>query len=455
MIKQRQYRSYTLQSFRKIPQVELLSEEQRQEIEVVGNVLPFKTNSYVVDELIDWDRVPHDPMYRLTFPQRGMLSRRDFDQVRRWLTEGAAPNTIRDGVNDIRYRLNPHPAGQLEKNVPEIDGIKLPGIQHKYRETVLFFPQQGQTCHAYCTFCFRWPQFVGMDEIKFAMRENELLVRYLQQNPEVTDIIFTGGDPMVSSAKVFARYIDALLEADLPNLKNIRIGSKSLTFWPYKFVTDKDADAFLNLFQKVNDRGRHLTFMAHFNHPVELSTDVVAEAIRRIRQTGTEIRTQAPLMRGINDHPDIWAELWRRQVQLGCVPYYMFIARDTGAQQYFAVRLERCWKIYKRALRQVSGICRTARGPSMSADPGKVQVLGVQEIRGEKVFVLNFLQARNPEWVGRPFFAKFDPDAIWLDDLEPAFDAEHFFFDKEEEEDINGEPTPLLLDELPTPEFTK
>ena len=45
----------------------------------------------------------------------------------------------------------------------------------------------------------------------------------------------------------------------------------------------------------------------------------------------------------------------------------------------------------------------------MSASPGKVQVLGTQEIHGEKVFVLNFLQGRNPDWVGRPFFAKYDP----------------------------------------------
>ena len=44
-------------------------------------------------------------------------------------------------------------------------------MQHKYRETVLFFPSQGQTCHAYCTYCFRWAQFVGLDDLKFASRE--------------------------------------------------------------------------------------------------------------------------------------------------------------------------------------------------------------------------------------------------------------------------------------------
>ena len=65
----------------------------------------------------------------------------------------------------------------------------------------------------------------------------------------------------------------------------------------------------------------------------------------------------------------------------------------------------------------------------MSAFPGKVRVAGISEIRGEKVFVLELLQARNPQWTYRPFFAKFDPEASWFDDLKPAFGAHRFFFD--------------------------
>ena len=65
-------------------------------------------------------------------------------------------------------RLNPHPAGQMELNIPRIGDEPVPGMQHKYPETVLFFPQQGQTCHAYCTYCFRWAQFVGEPDLKMA-----------------------------------------------------------------------------------------------------------------------------------------------------------------------------------------------------------------------------------------------------------------------------------------------
>jgi L-lysine 2,3-aminomutase len=244
-------------------------------------------------------------------------------------------------------------------------------------------------------------------------------------------VIFTGGDPMVMSAKNLAVYLDALLDADLPGLKNIRIGTKTLAFWPYRYLTDPDADEVLDIFRRVVDRGIHLAFMAHFSHPVELSTGAVQEAIGRILKTGVQIRTQSPVLNHINARADIWASMWKQQVSLGMIPYYMFVARDTGAKEYFALPLGRTWQIFRKAYGQVSGICRTVRGPSMSANPGKVQILGVTEVRGERVFVLNFIQARNPEWVGRPFFAAYNDHAYWLNDLKPAFGKSEFFYSRE------------------------
>ncbi len=429
------YKAYTLGNFRKIPQVkENLSEDQIFAIDVVARVLPFKTNSYVVDELIDWDDVPDDPIYVLNFPQKEMLEPLHFDEMAALVRRDAPKAEIDALANRIRLQLNPHPAGQMEHNVPEINGTKLTGMQHKYRETVLFFPSNGQTCHAYCTFCFRWPQFVGMDELKFAMKETELLVEYLRAHPEVTDVLFTGGDPMVMRTKNLERYIRPLLEAKLPNLRTIRIGTKALGYWPYRFTTDEDADDVLQLFRDVSDAGIHLAIMAHFNHGRELSTKAVEEAIRNIKKTGAEIRTQSPLMRNINDDPKVWSEMWRRQVDLGCIPYYMFIARDTGAQQYFSVPLVRAWEIFREAYSSVSGVCRTVRGPSMSADPGKVQVLGVTEIGDRKVMTLRMLQGRNPDWALRPFFAEYDASAVWLSDLRPAFGESEFFWERELQE---------------------
>jgi KamA family protein len=426
---QKKYKAYSLHNFRKIPQMSLLSEEQKMIIEVVGHVLPFKTNNYVLDELIDWTNFENDPMFLLTFPQKGMLATEEYNKVEAWIKDGRRKKEMKTDIDKIRLALNPHPAGQKTQNVPELYGVELPGIQHKYDETVLFFPRRGQTCHAYCTFCFRWPQFVGMDDLKFAMNETDRVVGYLKQHPEVTDLIFTGGDPMIMASHVFERYLDTILEADIPHLQNIRIGTKSLTFWPYKYTTDKDAEHILSIFKKVKKSGKHLTIMAHFNHPVEISTPVVKQAIENILACGVQIRTQAPIMKGINDNANDWASMWREQVKLGCVPYYMFVARDTGARDFFAVPLEKCYNLFRDAYSQVSGICRTVRGPSMSAAPGKVQVLGTQKVHGEKVFVLQFLQGRNPDWVARPFFAQYNAKALWLTDLKPAFGDTHFFYE--------------------------
>jgi len=429
------YQSYSLNNYRQIPQVENLSSELKTAIEVVGNVLPFKTNNYVVDELINWQNVPNDPMFILTFPQREMLQPEHYSLMATALGNLSTRAEINEIATKIRLQLNPHPAGQMEHNVPKIDGVKLTGMQHKYRQTVLFFPANGQTCHAYCTFCFRWPQFVGINEWKFAMRETELLVSYLKQHTEVTDLLFTGGDPLIMKTKTLAAYIEPLLEEDIPNLQTIRIGTKALGYWPQRFLFDDDADDLIHLFERIVSSGKNLSIMAHFNHPVELSTDIVKAAIKRIRATGAQIRTQSPLLKNINDSPAIWADMWRKQVNLSCNPYYMFIARDTGAQDYFAVPLVKAWQIFQEAYQQVSGICRTVKGPSMSCTPGKVQVLGVSEIpfngTRKKIITLRFLQGRNPDWIARPFFAEYDENARWIDELKPAFGEEKFFFEKQ------------------------
>jgi len=359
-----------------------------------------------------------------------MLSNKHFSKVEKLVDSGASEAIIKEKVNAIRLSLNPNPSGQ-HLNVPTIGGVKLNGVQHKYRETVLFFPSQGQTCHAYCTFCFRWPQFSGMEGMKFAMKETELLIKYLLKHKKVTDLLFTGGDPLTMNASRIAEYVDALLDDNLQHIQTIRFGTKAFAFWPYRFLSDPDSDDLLRTFEKIVKKGKNLAIMANFNHPVELTTNAAQESIRRVRATGAQIRTQSPLLNHINNKPELWAEMWRKQVNLNCIPYYMFVARDTGSSKFFDVPLVNCWNTFRKAYQQVSGVCRTVRGPSMSATPGKVQVLGVTEIKGEKVFVLRFLQGRNPDWAARPFFAKFDPKATWLSSLQPAFGDEKFFFEEE------------------------
>ncbi len=426
-IEPRRYVAVTRRDLRRLPQLRVLGPERLLAMEALATVLPFRANTYVLDELIDWENIPDDPLFQLTFPQEGMLDPGDFRRLVDLLRKGAPGAEVRALAREIRLRMNPHPAGQVRLNVPRLDGEPVPGLQHKYRETVLFFPGPGQTCHAYCTYCFRWAQFVGMDELKFASREAERLVRYVERHPEVSSVLVTGGDPMVMRTRVLARYLEPLLRVE--SIRSIRIGTKALSWWPYRFVTDDDADDLLRLFERIRRAGKHLALMAHVSHPRELRPKPARVAIRRVQETGAVIRCQAPVIRHVNDDPATWAEMWREEVHLGMVPYYMFVERDTGPKRYFELPLARVLEIFQEAYRQVSGLARTVRGPSMSATPGKVLVQGTARIRGEKVFVLSFLQGRDPDWVGRPFFARYDERATWLDELVPALGEPEFFFE--------------------------
>lgn len=422
---------YSTKNFETLPQLQKLPKSERLAMKAVSQVLPFRTNNYVVENLIDWNNIPDDPIFRLNFPHRDMLPVPIIKRMVELLEQNASKETIRDYANEIRTRFNPHPAGQKEHNVPKLNGEPIPGIQHKYKETLLVFPSAGQSCHAYCTFCFRWPQFVGVSDWKFATREQGLFLDYLRQHREITDVLFTGGDPMTMTTKILSLYIEPLLGNGFEHIQNIRIGTKSLSYWPYRYLTDPDAPDLIRLFEKVSQKNKHLAIMAHFNHWKELDTPVAKKAIQRIRSSGAEIRTQSPLVRHVNDIPEVWTKMWKLQVNLGCIPYYMFIERQTGAQDYFEIPLVECLEIFRKAIQNVSGLSRTVRGPVMSSLPGKVCIDGIAEIGSEKVFVLSFLQARKPNWCKQSFFAEYSDTATWLDELKPAFNQEAFFYQSE------------------------
>ncbi|MCD0468050.1 KamA family radical SAM protein [Flavobacterium sp. ENC] len=406
------FKSYTLGQLEKIPQLSGLSEEQLEEIKIVSSIYPFKTNNYVLEKLIDWNNIPDDPIFRLNFPHKGMLLTEDFEQLKHIRANGT-DEEIKEVIYNIRMKLNPHPAGQVDLNSAYINDDKLEGIQHKYKDILLFFPSQSQTCHAYCTFCFRWPQFINDLDFKIQSKEIGPLLEYLNENPQISEVLFTGGDPMIMNSRVLDSYIEPLLKVD--SIKTIRIGTKALSYWPYKFTTDEDAEGMLNVLAKVTKAGKHLGFMAHFNHPVELEPPVVKEAIDNLIKIGATIRTQSPLLRFINNSPETWTKMWEKQVQLNCVPYYMFLPRDTGAQHYFAETLERAHEIYSEAIRNCTGLASTAKGPVMSMTNGKVEILGVKE----DIYTLRYVKHRDDSKTFKVFTAQsISPKPMWIGDLE-------------------------------------
>ena len=139
------FKPYTRQTIALARQWQWMSPDLQEAVQVVSHVLPFRVNEYVLDQLIDWDRIPDDPIFRLTFPHRDMLPAREYERLRDLVLYKKDNEAIAKLVHQIRMRMNPHPAGQMTHNVPRVNDAPLKGLQHKYKETVLFFPSSGQT----------------------------------------------------------------------------------------------------------------------------------------------------------------------------------------------------------------------------------------------------------------------------------------------------------------------
>ncbi len=413
--------TYNSRNYRDIEYMKYLPEEVKKEIDIVSSVIPFKTNNYVTDYLIDWENYKDDPIYILNFPNKDMLTQDQYEKVQKVLDGKHSEVDVKRVVNKVRMQMNPHPAQQMT-NIPVLHGEELTGAQHKYKDIVLFFPSQGQTCHAHCTFCFRWPQFVKDLDLKFSMREIGKIVEYIRQNEQINEILFTGGDPMIMSPAELSKYIDVLIDSGVKNLENIRFGTKSLSYWPFTFLPEfsDEAEDMLKLFRKITSSGIHLGFMAHFNHPNELDNGIVQQAIFNIRQTGAEIRTQAPILNHINNNSDDWARMWKMQVKLGMIPYYMFVERETGPYDYFRIPLAEVYKTYRNAIRKTGSFAKTVTGPVMSADKGKVHILGIvtNPVNGADYFMMQYVRHRDYRQTYKPFFMEYDAEASWVDQLQ-------------------------------------
>ncbi|MFF3316598.1 KamA family radical SAM protein [Streptomyces sp. NPDC003035] len=393
--------------------------------EVVGHVLPFKVSAHVTDQLIDWSRAPDDPLYRLVMPHRDMLASADFAAVE--AARDAGEQRLRLTVSGVRDRLDPYPqpnpypqpSGRPRRDTPE-DGQ---GLQQEDAETLLVFPRQGQTCHSYCAYCFRWPQFTGETATRPPVSGPEAMTAHLDRHPEITDVLLTGGDPLVMRTELLDAYVAPLLaEERRDRIRTVSIGTKAVSFSPERFLTAPDADDLLRLFERVVASGRRLALTLHVSHPRELHPEPARHALRRLRDTGAVLRSQAPVVRHVNDDPDVWARMWQEGVELGIVPCSMFVERDAGPRRYFGLPLSRALTVYADALRQVSGpagAARASRGPVMSTELGTIAIEGIAHLPDGPAFALRVLRARDPALVGTLAHARYDPVAQGWSDLVP------------------------------------
>jgi KamA family protein len=273
----------------------------------------FRANDYYLS-LINWDD-PADPISRLVVPH---------------------------GDEGTRF-------GSLDPS-DEASNTLMPGLQHKYADTALLLVTDQ--CAGFCRYCFRKRLFIT--ETRETRRRCGPGIEYIAAHPEITDVLLTGGDPLVLSTARLRDIVERIME--IPHVRTIRIGSKVPAFDPYRITADPSLG---DLTRDVVASGRAVYFMTHFDHPREMTAEA-RDAVAMLRSAGALCANQSPITRGINDDPGALAELFETCTVVGCPQYYVFQCRPTLGNAPFTMPITRAFDIVSRG---------RARGSRLSPRP--------------------------------------------------------------------------------------
>ncbi len=346
------------------PLNENLNPGQLSALESVERVYPFRSNEYYLS-LINQGN-PNDPIRKIIVPDPRELS-----------------NT---GSLD--------PSGE-ESYTP------IPGVQHKYPQTALLMV--SNTCAGICRFCFRKRLFTGANPPPIC--DIDKATDYLQSKPDVSDVLLSGGDPLMLAASKLDQILTRVRE--ITTIPTIRIGTKVPAYDPHRLTEDSD---FCDVLVKHADPEHKIYLISHFNHPQEI-TDSSRSAISALKNTGVELINQTPILDGVNDNPDIMALLFKTLSQIGVSPYYVFQCRPTCGNSHLTVPIEQALHVVHEAQARCSGLAKQARY-IMSHKTGKIEILG----KTSKHIFMKYHQATSPADINNMLVYKPNAKALWLED---------------------------------------
>ncbi len=363
-----------------IDKIQEIPGSERLDLSEVTTKFAFRTNEYYAS-LINWED-PEDPIRKIIIPDS-----RELDE---W--------------------------GDLDASSEKTYTVA-PGVQHKYPQTALVLAVD--VCGGFCRFCFRKRLFMNnRDEIARDLTEG---IAYIRAHPEITNVLLTGGDPLILATGKLESIIRRIREID--HVQIIRIGSKMVAFNPFRVLNDPELPAMIRKFSTPQKR---IYLMAHFNHPNELTPQAV-KALEILRDAGAIIVNQTPLLRGINDNPETLAALFRKLSFIGVPPYYVFQCRPTLGNRLFEMPVEEAYAIFERAKTSCSGLAKRARFV-MSHATGKIEVVG----KTQQAMYFKYHQAASPTDAGRFMVYERNPEAYWFDDYKNKIEDYSISSDEDE-----------------------
>lgn len=341
-----------------IPQVE------RDRLKEITEKFVFRVNDYYL-RLIDWTD-PNDPIRKLVIPNEGELA-----EYGRWDASD----------EDTNYAA--------------------PGCQHKYRSTALLIV--SEVCGAYCRYCFRKRLF--RNDVKEAMADVEPGLAYIEEHPEISNVLLTGGDSLILATAKIRMIVERLRAID--HVKIIRFGSKLPVFNPMRIYED---EALLELFRAHSTPDKRIYVMAHINHPREITAEA-KRCFDALHEAGVIVVNQTPVLRGINDDPAVLGELLDKLSWAGVTPYYFFVNRPVAGNKSFVLSLPEVYRIVEEAKARTSGLGKRVR-LSMSHTSGKIEILAIENGKA----YLKYHQSRDGDY-GKFMVLDCPQDAAWFDDL--------------------------------------
>jgi KamA family protein len=352
--------------FKDIDKISQIPESERSRLkQEVTERFAFRVNDYYLS-LIDWDN-PDDPIRKIIIP--------NMDEMAAW--------------------------GSLDAS-DEASNYVVPGCQHKYATTALILV--NEVCGGYCRFCFRKRLFIqDSDEVS---KDVSQAIEYIKSKPYISNVLLTGGDPLILSSKKLESILRPLRE--IKHVQIIRIGTKLPAFNPFRIIDDPELPAVIS---RYSTRQKRIYFMMHFNHPREI-TEKAALAADILTRSGAVLTNQTPILRGINHDPETLAELMKKLSYIGIPPYYFFQCRPTAGNKTYAVPIIETYTNLERAKSMVSGLAKRSKYV-MSHATGKVEIFGLTD----RYIYMRYHRAREPEDESRILICRRDTNAYWLDDL--------------------------------------
>jgi lysine 2,3-aminomutase len=343
-----------------------LSASELSALEGVSEKFVFRSNDYY-QSLIDWGG-PDDPIKRIIVPNA--------EELDEW--------------------------GQLDASAEEMYTM-VPGLEHKYPDTALLLV--NDVCAGYCRFCFRKRLF--MDDNNEVVRDISRGLCYIREHEEITNVLLTGGDPFIMSTEKIGEIIRRV--RDIEHVKIIRVGTKMPAFSPARFLNDA---ALPKMIERYSTGSKKIYVMAHYNHPRELTPSSVA-ALNLLQAAGAVTVNQTPIIRGVNDKPEVLLELFNLLSFIGVPPYYVFQCRPTLGNKPYAIPVEEAFDIFTEAQAHCSGLAKRARFV-MSHAVGKIETLG----KTDEHILMRYHRAADVSKNGQLLILRRNPAAVWLDDYD-------------------------------------